>query len=100
MDVTGLNNASPEIIVFAVKMMSFFTFGVSSGDFKVDASRLGVYQPVEHIDNPKGYADMKPPPRDIFPKLRGPLDPREVDVDSKTGMKVRVLCNPVFWVLV
>lgn len=40
----------------------------------------------EHIDNPKGYADGKDA-RQFHPKLRGPVDPRELEVDPRTGMK-------------
>jgi hypothetical protein len=52
---------------------------------------LGVYRPEEHIDNPKHYADNMDA-RAFDPRLRGPVDPREVEVDPRTGMK-NYICN-------
>ena len=40
----------------------------------------------EHIDNPKGYGEGEDARR-YHPKLRGPVDPRELEVDPRTGMK-------------
>ena len=48
--------------------------------------KLGVYLPTEHIDNPKDYADNEDA-RKYDPRLRGPVDPRELEVDPRTGMK-------------
>ena len=53
---------------------------------KVTIERLGVYRPEEHIDNPKDYADNIDA-RQYDPRLRGPVDPRELQVDPRTGMK-------------
>ena len=47
---------------------------------------MGVYRPEEHIDNPKDYADNVDA-RQYDPRLRGPVDPRELQVDPLTGMK-------------
>ena len=40
----------------------------------------------EHIDNPKGYADGEDA-RKYHPQLRGPVDPRELEIDMRSGMK-------------
>lgn len=48
--------------------------------------RLGVYRPEEHIDNPKDYADNKDA-REYDQRLRGPVQPMELEVDPNTGMK-------------
>jgi len=68
--------------------------------------RLGVYLPTEHIDNPKGYGNGEDA-RNYDRRLRGPVDvctvqffiqvdlfplnyltqPRELEVDPRTGMK-------------
>ena len=48
--------------------------------------RLGVYRPEEHIDNPKGYADDQDA-RQFDPRLRGPVQQVELEVDHNTGMK-------------
>lgn len=45
-----------------------------------------MYLPTEHIDNPKGYGDGEDA-RKYHPQLRGPVDPIELEVDSRTGMK-------------
>lgn len=49
--------------------------------------RLGVYLPVEHIDNPKGYAEKEGDARQFHPKLRPPVDQRELEIDQRNGMK-------------
>ena len=54
--------------------------------FEVTKERLGCYLPTEHIDNPKGYADGEDARR-YDERLRGPVDPRELEVDPRTGMK-------------
>lgn len=54
--------------------------------FEVTKEKLGVYLPTEHIDNPKDYADNEDA-RKYDPRLRGPVDPRELEVDPRTGMK-------------
>jgi len=55
-------------------------------DRQVTVDRLGVYRPEEHIDNPKDYADNVDA-RQFDPRLRGPVDPRELQIDARTGMK-------------
>jgi len=52
----------------------------------VTDERLGVYRPEEHIDNPKGYADDKDA-RQYDARLRGPIQPIELEIDPQTGMK-------------
>lgn len=47
---------------------------------------MGVYRPEEHIDNPKGYADDLDA-RAFDPRLRGPIQRIELDIDPNTGMK-------------
>jgi hypothetical protein len=52
--------------------------------------RLGVYLPVEHIDNPKGYAAGEDA-RKYDSRLRGPVDEqRELAVDPRSGMKAYI----------
>jgi Heterokaryon incompatibility protein Het-C len=46
---------------------------------------LGVYRPEEHVDNPRGYPGIEA--RTYDARLRGPVDPLEVQVDPRTGMK-------------
>lgn len=64
----------------------FSAHGYVTGEFEVTKERLGCYLPTEHIDNPKGYADGEDA-RKIDPRLRGPIDPRELEIDPQTGMK-------------
>lgn len=51
----------------------------------VTDERLGVYRPEEHIDNPKDYADNKDA-RQYDPRLRGLVQPIELEIDPQTGM--------------
>ncbi len=66
--------------------MSFLSFGYATEEFEVTEERLGVYRPEEHIDNPKGYADDLDA-RQYDPRLRGPVQQIELEVDHNTGMK-------------
>lgn len=61
-------------------------FGYATEEFEVTEERLGVYRPEEHIDNPLGYADGLDA-RKFDPRLRGPVDPVETQIDPRTGMK-------------
>lgn len=67
-------------------MLSFLANGYATEEFEVTEERLGVYRPEEHIDNPLGYADGEDA-RKYDKRLRGPVDPRELEVDPNTGMK-------------
>lgn len=61
-------------------------FGYATDEFEVTEERLGVYRPEEHIDNPLGYADGTDA-RKFDPRLRGPVEPIETEIDMNTGMK-------------
>lgn len=86
MDVASLKGVSAPTIRVLVWVMSFLSFGYATGEFEVTDERLGVYRPEEHIDNPKDYADNKDA-RQFDPRLRGPVQQIELDVDPNTGMK-------------
>lgn len=63
--------------------LSYFSYGTE--EFEVTSERLGCYQPTEHIDNPKGYADGDDARR-YDRRLRGPVDEeRELAIDPRTG---------------
>ncbi|KAL2259653.1 hypothetical protein VTK26DRAFT_6612 [Humicola hyalothermophila] len=79
----GVNAATIRIIVW---VLSFMANGYATQEFEVTEERLGVYRPEEHIDNPLGYADNQDA-RKYDPRLRGPVDPRELEIDPRTGMK-------------
>lgn len=65
-------------------MVGFLNYGYSGSDFVLTKEQLGVYLPVEHIDNPTGYSTDA---RKYDPRLRGPVTPQEVAIDFKLGMK-------------
>lgn len=79
----GVNSATIRILVW---VLSFLSFGYATEEFETTEERLGVYRPEEHIDNPLGYADNLDA-RKFDPRLRGPVDPRELEIDPRTGMK-------------
>jgi Heterokaryon incompatibility protein Het-C len=90
----GLDSPTIRILVW---ILGFMSFGYATGEFEVHSlfclssqqvteDRLGVYRPEEHIDNPKGYADNIDA-RQYDRRLRGPVDPMELQVDIRTGMK-------------
>ncbi|KAE8219873.1 hypothetical protein CF319_g6509, partial [Tilletia indica] len=86
MDVAALQKLKPVSILSIVMVLGFMAHGYVTEEFQVTDERLGVYLPTEHIDNPKGYADGKDA-RQFDPRLRGPVDPRELEIDPRSGMK-------------
>ncbi|KAH9968682.1 heterokaryon incompatibility protein Het-C-domain-containing protein [Russula dissimulans] len=78
---------SADTLVLIVAVLSFMDFGFATEEFEVTPERLGVYLPVEHIDNPKGYAAKEGDARRFHPKLRPPVQPQELEIDPRTGMK-------------
>ncbi|KAF5352439.1 hypothetical protein D9756_005841 [Leucocoprinus leucothites] len=87
MDIAGLSKLAPDSITLIISVLGFMTFGFATREFEVTQERLGVYLPVEHIDNPKGYAEAEGDARRIHPKLRPPVERRELEIDEQTGMK-------------
>ncbi|KAH9943991.1 Het-C-domain-containing protein [Epithele typhae] len=87
MDIAGLSKLSADTLVLIVSVLGFLTFGFATEEFKVTAERLGVYLPVEHIDNPKGYGAKEGDPRRFHPKLRPPVEDEELQIDERNGMK-------------
>ncbi|KAM6503457.1 Heterokaryon incompatibility protein Het-C domain containing protein [Amanita muscaria] len=85
-DIAGLKKLQLQSIITLCMVLGFLAHGYVTAEFEVTAERLGVYLPVEHIDNPKGYGEGEDP-RKYHPKLRGPVDPRELEIDPRTGMK-------------
>ncbi|CAK7209562.1 hypothetical protein SCUCBS95973_000482 [Sporothrix curviconia] len=85
-DVGSLKGVNAATIRILVWVLSFLAFGYATEEFEVTEERLGVYRPEEHIDNPLGYADGEDA-RKFDPRLRGPVDPRELEIDPDTGMK-------------
>ncbi|KAI3622000.1 heterokaryon incompatibility protein het-c [Moniliophthora roreri] len=87
MDIAGLSKLTADTLVLVVAVLGFMTFGFATEEFEVTADRLGVYLPVEHIDNPKGYAEKEGDARQFHPKLRPPVEDVELEIDERTGMK-------------
>lgn len=85
-DVGSLKGVNAATIRILVWILSFMAFGYATEEFEVTEERLGCYRPEEHIDNPLGYADGMDA-RKFDQRLRGPVDPREVEIDHNTGMK-------------
>lgn len=83
-DTTCLENVPEPILRAIVSVMAFMEFGFATDEFDVTRERLGCYTHVEHIDNPCGYPDDA---KKIDARLRGPVDPRELEIDPETGMK-------------
>ncbi|GAB7361707.1 hypothetical protein MBLNU230_g1754t1 [Neophaeotheca triangularis] len=85
-DVGTLKGVQADTIRVLVWVLSFLSNGYATEEFEVTSERLGVYRPEEHIDNPKDYADNEDA-RQYDSRLRGPINPEELKIDSKTGMK-------------
>ncbi|KAH8117108.1 heterokaryon incompatibility Het-C [Phellopilus nigrolimitatus] len=87
MDVAGLSKMAPDTLLLVVQALGFMSFGFATREFLITPERLGVYLPVEHIDNPKGYAEKEGDARRVHPALRPPVAPEELEVDRSNGMK-------------
>ncbi|WVF72344.1 hypothetical protein IAT40_007158 [Kwoniella sp. CBS 6097] len=85
-DVGALKKTNLQTILNVVMVLGFLGLGYATGEFEVTKERLGCYLPTEHIDNPKGYADGEDA-RQYDDRLRGPVDPQELEIDPRTGMK-------------
>ncbi|QIW98722.1 hypothetical protein AMS68_004240 [Peltaster fructicola] len=85
-DVGTLKGVQADTIRILVWVLAFMSFGYATEEFEVTADRLGCYRPEEHIDNPKDYADNKDA-REFDKRLRGPVQPVELEIDHDTGMK-------------
>lgn len=83
-DTTCLENVPEPVLRAIVSVMGFLEFGFATDEFEVTRDRLGCYTHVEHIDNPRGYQENA---KDVDTRLRGPVDPKELEIDPKTGMK-------------
>ncbi|TFY67108.1 hypothetical protein EVJ58_g1851 [Rhodofomes roseus] len=83
-DTAGLSKLQLQTIINLCMVLGFLAHGYATGEFEVTIERLGVYLPTEHIDNPKGYPDNA---RTFDSRLRGPVNPQELEIDRKTGMK-------------
>ncbi|KAI9728175.1 MAG: hypothetical protein M1828_004636 [Chrysothrix sp. TS-e1954] len=84
-DVGTLKGVQADAIRILVWILAFMSFGYATEEFEVTADRLGVYRPEEHIDHPAGYADGADA-RQYDSRLRPPVEPREIEVDTETGM--------------
>lgn len=116
-DTGSLKVFDANTLVTVVTVLGYLQFGSSSGPFQVNSERLGVYLPVsasgtsqlegihlstgwyeqvEHIDNPRNYADGQDA-RKYDPRLRPPVNPKELLIDSKTGMKNYMMNDSGGW---
>ena len=82
--ISGLKKLNVQMIVTLCMALGFLAHGYATNE--VTEERLGVYLPTEHINNPKGYGDGEDAWK-YHPKLRGPVDPKELGIDPRTGMK-------------
>ncbi|KAF9450292.1 Het-C-domain-containing protein [Macrolepiota fuliginosa MF-IS2] len=85
-DIASLKKVQLQTIINLCMVLGFLAHGYATHEFEVTPERLGCYLPTEHIDNPKGYGDGEDA-RKYHPGLRGPVDPRELEIDYRTGMK-------------
>jgi hypothetical protein len=95
-DIAGLKKLELQTIINLCVALGFLAHGYATHEFEVTAERLAVYLPTEHIDNPKGYGDGEDA-RKYHPQLRGPVDPIELEVDPRTGMKNYIANESGHW---
>ncbi|KXN89330.1 hypothetical protein AN958_05828 [Leucoagaricus sp. SymC.cos] len=95
-DIAALKKVQLQTIINLCMALGFLAHGYATHEFEVTAERLGCYLPTEHIDNPKGYGDGEDA-RKYHPGLRGPVDPRELEIDHRTGMKNYIANEDGLW---
>ncbi|KIJ29126.1 hypothetical protein M422DRAFT_37079 [Sphaerobolus stellatus SS14] len=97
MDIGGLNMFTEGTLLMIIRVLGFMTFGFTTAEFEITPERLGVYLPVEHIDNPKGYGGKEGDARTFHPKLRPPVNPRELEINPHNGMKNYIATEGESW---
>ncbi|KAJ7682980.1 heterokaryon incompatibility protein Het-C-domain-containing protein [Mycena rosella] len=95
-DIATLKKVQIQTILNLCMALGFLAHGYATAEFEVTEERLGVYLPTEHIDNPKGYGDGEDP-RKYHPKLRGPVEPIEIEIDPRSGMKNYIANDTGHW---
>ncbi|KAJ3509213.1 hypothetical protein NLJ89_g5339 [Agrocybe chaxingu] len=95
-DISTLKKLQLQTIINLCMVLGFMAHGYATHEFEVTEERLGVYLPTEHIDNPKGYGDGEDA-RTYHPKLRAPVDPVELEIDPRTGMKNYIANEDGHW---
>ncbi|KZT25751.1 Het-C-domain-containing protein [Neolentinus lepideus HHB14362 ss-1] len=85
-DIASLKKLQLQTIINLCMILGFLAHGYATHEFEVTEERLGCYLPTEHIDNPKGYGEGEDA-RKYDRRLRGPVNPQELEVDPRTGMK-------------
>ncbi|KAF8518353.1 Het-C-domain-containing protein [Hysterangium stoloniferum] len=95
-DIAGLKKLPLQTIINLCMALGFLAHGYATNEFEVTQERLGVYLPTEHIDNPKGYGEGEDA-RSYDSRLRGPVDPRELEIDPRTGMKNYIANESGHW---
>lgn len=93
-DATCLENIPESILRAIVSILAMMEFGYATDEFDVTRERLGCYRHVEHIDNPRGYSSNA---NTIDSRLRGPVDPVELEFDPATGMKNYIANSGKSW---
>ncbi|CEJ94893.1 hypothetical protein VHEMI10400 [[Torrubiella] hemipterigena] len=84
MDTACLDSIPETVLRAIVSVLAMVEFGYATNGFEVTRDRLGCYQHVEHIDNPRGYPNNA---KDVDRRLRGPVTAEELEFDPLTGMK-------------
>ncbi|KAL0960132.1 hypothetical protein HGRIS_011768 [Hohenbuehelia grisea] len=95
-DIAALKKLPLQTILNLCMALGFLAHGYATHEFEVTADRLGCYLPTEHIDNPKGYGEGEDA-RKYHPGLRGPVDPRELEIDPRSGMKNYIANESGHW---
>ncbi|GJJ09955.1 hypothetical protein Clacol_004179 [Clathrus columnatus] len=100
LDIGGLKLFTASNLRIIISVIGFMTFGFATVEFEITPERLGVYNPVEHIDNPKGYGEEEGgggDARHYHPDLRPPVDPRELEINLNNGMKNYIATEGESW---
>ncbi|KAJ4483403.1 heterokaryon incompatibility protein HET-C, partial [Lentinula aciculospora] len=78
-DIAGLKKLPLQTIINLCMVLGFLAHGYATHEFEVTVERLGVYLPVSYGEGEDA--------RRYDARLRGPVDPRELEIDPHSGMK-------------
>ncbi|KAJ7201281.1 Het-C-domain-containing protein [Mycena pura] len=111
MDIGGLSKLTADTLVLVVSVLGFMasstTLLCKNDNLTTECAFIGRRSDSlprnsksppsvsEHIDNPKGYGESEGDPRRFHPKLRPPVNPRELEIDPRTGMKNYMGSHPL-----
>ncbi|ELU39862.1 heterokaryon incompatibility protein HET-C [Rhizoctonia solani AG-1 IA] len=93
MDIAGLSKLTAQTLVTVVSVLGFMVPSART----IPCATFDRYNNLPLKYSPKGYAEKEGDARQFHPKLRPPVDNRELEIDQNTGMKNYIATEGQSW---